>query len=76
MKGGTLLFLAGQTASQPRPDADLGDFAAPFKAVFDKIGTTLAKAGGSVDRCDRGPADRCAAITFAGAVGALLCLAV
>jgi len=49
VKGGTLLFLAGHTASQPRPDADLGDFAAQFKAVFDKIGNTLAKAGGSTD---------------------------
>ena len=49
VKGGTLLFLAGHTASQPRPDADLGDFAAQFEAVFDKIGTTLAKAGGSLD---------------------------
>ena len=49
VKGGTLLFLAGHTASQPRPDADLGDFAAQFKAVFDKIGNTLVKAGGSLD---------------------------
>ena len=49
VKGGTLLFLAGHTASQPRPDADLGDFAAQFKAVFDKIGNTLSKAGGSLD---------------------------
>jgi len=49
VKGGTLLFLAGHTASQPNPNADLGDFAAQFKAVFDKIGNTLAKAGGSVD---------------------------
>ena len=44
-----MVFLAGHTASQPRPDADLGDFAAQFKAVFDKIGNTLAKAGGSLD---------------------------
>ena len=49
VKGGTMVFLAGHTASQPRPDADLGDFAAQFKAVFDKIGNTLAKAGGSLD---------------------------
>ena len=49
VKGGTLLFLAGHTASQPRPDADLGDFAAQFKAVFDKINITLTKAGGSLD---------------------------
>ena len=44
-----MLFMAGHTASQPNPNADLGDFAAQFKAVFDKIGVTLAKAGGSVD---------------------------
>ena len=49
VKGGTLLFLAGHTASQPLPDADLGDFSAQFKAVFDKIGITLSKAGGSLD---------------------------
>jgi len=49
VKGGTLLFLAGHTASQPNPNADLGDFTAQFKAVFDKIGNTLAKAGGSTD---------------------------
>src|ERR1044072_9710979 len=46
VKGGTMLFLAGHTASQPRPDADLGNFEAQFKATFDKIGITLAKAGG------------------------------
>ena len=49
VKGGTMLFLAGHTASQPRPDADLGNFEAQFKATFEKIGVTLAKAGGSFD---------------------------
>jgi 2-iminobutanoate/2-iminopropanoate deaminase len=49
VKGGTMLFLAGHTASQPRPDVDLGNFAAQFNATFDKIKNTLAKAGGSVD---------------------------
>jgi enamine deaminase RidA (YjgF/YER057c/UK114 family) len=49
VKGGTMLFLAGHTASQPRPDADLGNFEAQFKATFDKIGVTLAKAGGNFD---------------------------
>ena len=49
VKGGTLLFLAGHTASQPRPDAELGNFAAQFQATFDKIKLTLSKAGGSVD---------------------------
>lgn len=49
VKGGTMLFLAGHTASQPRPDADLGNFEAQFKATFDKIKNTLAKAGATVD---------------------------
>jgi len=49
VKGGTMLFLAGHTASQPRPDADLGNFEAQFKATFDKIKNTLAKAGGTTD---------------------------
>jgi enamine deaminase RidA (YjgF/YER057c/UK114 family) len=49
VKGGTMLFLAGHTASQPRPDADLGNFAAQFKSTFDKINLTLSKAGGSLD---------------------------
>ena len=49
IKGGTLVFLAGHTASQPRPDADLGNFDVQFKAVFEKIGNTLAKAGGNLD---------------------------
>ena len=49
VKGGTMLFLAGHTASQPRPDAELGNFAAQFQATFDKIKLTLSKAGGSVD---------------------------
>ncbi len=49
IKGGTLLFLAGHTASQPRPDVDLGNFEAQFKATFEKIRNTLTKAGGSFD---------------------------
>ena len=49
VRGGTMLFLAGHAASQPRPDADLGNFEAQFKAVFEKIGITLAKAGGTLD---------------------------
>src|SRR5919109_2336240 len=49
VKGGTMLFLAGHTASQPAPDADLRNFEAQFKATFDKIKNTLAKAGGTVD---------------------------
>ena len=49
VKGGTMLFLAGHTASQPRPDAELGNFAAQFQATFEKIRNTLAKAGGSFD---------------------------
>ena len=49
VKGGTMLFLAGHTASQPRPDSDLGNFAAQFKATFDKINITLSKAGATFD---------------------------
>jgi 2-iminobutanoate/2-iminopropanoate deaminase len=49
VKGGTLLFLAGHTASQPQRDADLGSFDAQFKSTFDKIKNTLAKAGGTID---------------------------
>jgi len=49
VKGGTMLFLAGHTASQPRPDSDLGNFAVQFKATFDKINITLSKAGGTFD---------------------------
>jgi enamine deaminase RidA (YjgF/YER057c/UK114 family) len=49
VKGGTMLFLAGHTASQPQRDADLGNFDAQFKSTFDKIKTTLAKAGATVD---------------------------
>lgn len=49
VKGGTMLFLAGHTASQPRPDADLGNFEAQFKATFDKIKNTLSKAGATID---------------------------
>src|SRR5688572_1264708 len=49
VKGGTMLFLAGHTASVPQPNADLGNFEAQFKRVFDKIGNTLKQAGGSFD---------------------------
>ena len=49
VKGGTMLFLAGHTASQPRPDADLGNFETQFKATFDKIKNTLSNAGATVD---------------------------
>src|SRR5256712_8947428 len=49
VRGGILLFLAGHTASQSRPDADLGNLDAQLKATFDKIKNTLAKAGGTVD---------------------------
>jgi 2-iminobutanoate/2-iminopropanoate deaminase len=49
VKGGTMLFLAGHTASVPQPNADVGNFEAQFKRVFDKIGNTLKQAGGSFD---------------------------
>jgi enamine deaminase RidA (YjgF/YER057c/UK114 family) len=49
VKGGTMLFLAGHTASQPRPDSDLGNFPVQFKATFDKINITLSKAGATFE---------------------------
>jgi 2-iminobutanoate/2-iminopropanoate deaminase len=49
VKGGTLVFLAGHTASLPQRDAELGNFDAQFKRTFDKIRNTLDKAGGSLD---------------------------
>ena len=49
VKGGTMLFLAGHTASQPQRDADLGNFETQFTSTFDKIKNTLAKAGAGVD---------------------------
>ena len=49
VKGGIMLFLAGHSASQPRPDTDLGNFHVQFIAVFEKIANTLAKAGGNLD---------------------------
>jgi 2-iminobutanoate/2-iminopropanoate deaminase len=49
VKGGTMVFLAGHTASLPQRDAELGNFDAQFKRTFDKIKNTLDKAGGSLD---------------------------
>jgi 2-iminobutanoate/2-iminopropanoate deaminase len=49
VKGGTMVFLAGHTASLPQRDAELGNFDAQFKRTFDKIRNTLDKAGGSLD---------------------------
>lgn len=49
VKGGTMLFLAGHTASLPQASAELGNFDAQFKRVFDKIGNTLKQAGGTFD---------------------------
>jgi 2-iminobutanoate/2-iminopropanoate deaminase len=49
VKGGTMLFLAGHTASLPQADAELGNFDAQFKRVFEKIGNTLKQAGGTFD---------------------------
>src|SRR5512144_3066036 len=45
VKGGTMLFLAGHTASLPQANAELGNFEAQFKRVFDKIKTTLGQGG-------------------------------
>jgi 2-iminobutanoate/2-iminopropanoate deaminase len=49
VKGGTMLFLAGHTASLPQVNAEHGNFEAQFKRVFDKIKTTLSQAGGTFD---------------------------
>lgn len=48
-RGGTMLFLAGHTASLPQVDADHGNFDAQARRSFDKIKNTLAKAGGGLD---------------------------
>jgi 2-iminobutanoate/2-iminopropanoate deaminase len=49
VKGGTMLFLAGHTASLPQVNVDHGNFEAQFKRVFDKIKTTLSQGGGTFD---------------------------
>ena len=49
VKGGTMLFLAGHTASLPQANAELGNFDAQFKRVFDKIKTTLSQGGATFD---------------------------
>ena len=36
VKGGTMLFLAGHTASQPRPDVDLGKFRSAIQSDLRK----------------------------------------
>ena len=49
VKGGTMIFLAGHTASLPQVNVDHGNFEARFKRVFDKIKTTLSQAGATSD---------------------------
>src|SRR5215471_13170385 len=49
VKGGTMLFLAGHTASLSQANAELGNFNAQFKRVFDKIKTTLSQGGATFD---------------------------
>ena len=49
VKGGTMLFLAGHTASLSQANAELGNFDAQFKRVFDKIKTTLSQGGATFD---------------------------
>jgi 2-iminobutanoate/2-iminopropanoate deaminase len=49
VKGGTMLFLAGHTASLSQRDADHGNIDAQVKRTFDKIKNTLSQAGGSLD---------------------------
>src|SRR5262249_12181204 len=47
--GGTMLFLAVHTASLSQANAELGNFNAQFKRVFDKIKTTLSQGGATFD---------------------------
>lgn len=47
--GGTLVFLAGHTASVSDRNASLGNFEAQVRNTFGKIKTTIEKAGGSLD---------------------------
>ena len=49
VKGGTMIFLAGHTASLPQVNVEHGNFEVQFKRVFDKIKTTLSQAGGTFD---------------------------
>src|SRR5262249_54021842 len=44
-KAGKILFRAGHTAPLPQANAELGNFDAQFKRVFDKIKTTLSQGG-------------------------------
>jgi enamine deaminase RidA (YjgF/YER057c/UK114 family) len=44
-----MLFLAGHTASLSQANAELGNFDAQFKRVFDKIKTTLSQGGATFD---------------------------
>ena len=49
VKGGSLIFMAGFTASAPSPDAEAGNFASQVKSAFGKIEKTLKQSGGSLD---------------------------
>jgi 2-iminobutanoate/2-iminopropanoate deaminase len=49
VKGGTIIFLAGHTASLPQVNVEHGNFEAQFKRVFDKIKTTLSQGGATFD---------------------------
>jgi len=49
VKGGSMIFLAGHTASLPERDAALGNLETQVKRTFDKIKNTLDKAGGTLD---------------------------
>jgi enamine deaminase RidA (YjgF/YER057c/UK114 family) len=49
VKGGTLVFLAGHTASAPERDASLGNFDAQVRNAMGKIKATMEKSGGSLD---------------------------
>lgn len=49
VKAGTMIFLAGHTASLPQIDADHGNFEIQVRRTFDAIKTTLSKAGATLD---------------------------
>ena len=49
VRGGTLVFLAGHTASVADRSASLGNFDTQAKNTMDKIKTTMEKSGGSLE---------------------------
>ena len=49
VKGGTLVFLAGFTASAPQRDAELGNFETQAKSAMGKISDALKQSGATLD---------------------------